>query len=207
MIKLYGNYPYPHNFTERNAKSFIFTCEKTIKDPEVKIYCQHLIAIINKDYQKVLNFYKSTQKNNIPEMEPNEQIRKFMPAIGYSYQNEEKAAKLAQEGKYIYNIDINEKAKKQTMIKANFLNCLDSLSHFTNGLLSEDDIYKDLEDFYNDFKENYRFFEYPIGYNLKNTQSILSHLTMRNKSVELFCVIFINILLKQFEAASKMLQY
>ena len=62
MINSYGIYPYPNNFIEKDAKKFILTCEKLIKDPEVKIHCKNLIAIINKDYQTVLNYYLKIQK-------------------------------------------------------------------------------------------------------------------------------------------------
>lgn len=81
MINTYGKYLYPNNFSEKDAKNFILTCKKLVKDPEVKIYCKNLISIINKDYQTVLNYYMNIQKKKKVEMDPNEQIEKFMPAV------------------------------------------------------------------------------------------------------------------------------
>ena len=120
MINTYGKYPYPNNFSEKDAKNFILTCKKLVKDPEVKIYCKNLISIINKDYRTVLNYYMNIQKKKKVEMDPNEQIEKFMPAVGYSYEIEHKSAKIARNGNYEHKIDINEYAKKKLMLKEIF---------------------------------------------------------------------------------------
>ena len=55
-------------------------------------------------------------------MDPNQQIKKFMPAVGMSYELEQKAANLAQTGKYEHKIDIDEKAKKKLEAQGSFLN-------------------------------------------------------------------------------------
>lgn len=205
MINVYGSYPFPNNFKEKDVKAFINNCEKQIKDPEVKIYCNHLISILKKDYQTVLNYYKNMQKKNRPEMDPKTQISKYMPAIGYSYQNEEKATKLAREGKYTHTIDINELAKRKMLIQSSFMNCIDSLSHYSNGLILEDEIHKELEEFLQCFKENENFFEYPQGYNDKTTKTMISHIARRSENAKFYCMVFSSILTRQYDSASKML--
>lgn len=171
MINNYGNYPYPNNFPEKDVRKFILTCQKLVKDPDVKIYCNNLIAIINKDYQSVLNYYMNTQKKKVVEMDPNMQIQKFLPAVGYSYEIEHKAAKMAQNGKFEHKIDIDENAKKKLDIQASFLNIIEALRHYGNALLSDEEIHNNLVDFYNEFIEKCDIFEFPNGYDEKTTNN------------------------------------
>ena len=239
MINSYGIYPYPNNFTEKDAKKFILTCEKLVKDPEVKIHCKNLIAIINKDYQTVLNYYLKIQKKNKPEMDPKIQVKKFMPAIGISIENKEKANqqdvilnngekkiqykidtiikrnrenveytnKLAQEGKYEHKIDINEIAKKKMEIQGSFINILDCLRYYSSALLSDEELQKNLEDFYNEFKENDNIFEYPNGYSEKTTRTILARLSQKNENLRFFCLIVNCIISRDYNSAKNMLLY
>ena len=198
MINTYGKYVYPNNFSEKDTKNFIKTCQKLVTDQDVKIYCDLLICIINKEYQKVVNHFYNTQKNQRkPEMDPNTQIRKFMPALGQSYQNEEKAAKLAREGKYVHQVDINEEAKKRILIQGSFLNCIHSITNFINGLLGKEDLVQQLEEFYKDFQELSKYFQYPKGYNDKNINILIDHWS-KNKNVAFYSEIFKQILLKNY---------
>ena len=76
-INNYGIYLYPNNFSEKDAKNFIFACQKFVKEHKVKIYCNNLIDITNRDYQRVLNNYMNTQKKKVVGMDPNMRIQKF----------------------------------------------------------------------------------------------------------------------------------
>lgn len=205
MINNYGTYPYPNNFSEKDTKNFILTCQKLVKDPDVKIYCKNLISIVNKDYQSVLNYYMESQKKKVAEMDPNQQIKKFMPAVGYSYEIEQKAAKMAQNGKYEHKIDIDENAKKKVDVQASFLNIIEALRHYGNALLSHEEIHKALEDFYNEFAQNCEFFEFPSGYDEKTTKAILHRLSSKNKNMEFYCLIANYILCRKFNEAYNML--
>ena len=112
MINSYGSFPYPNNFSEKDCKNFIKNCKNLVSDPDVKEYCDNLLSIINKDFQKVIDYYyRSQNKGKKPEMDPQAQLNHFMPAIGQADYNAQKAAKLAEEGKYKHVIDINENAK------------------------------------------------------------------------------------------------
>lgn len=205
MINNYGSYPYPNNFKEKDARNFILTCEKLVKDPDVKIHCQNLISIINQDYQKVLNYYMNAQKKKKAEMDPNEQIKKFMPAVGMSYELEQKAASLAQNGRFEHKIEINELAKKKLESQGSFLNIMESLRHYAAAYLSKEDIEKNIGDFYNDFIQNYDYFEYPSGYDQRTTKAILHQLSTRNKNLEYYCLIVNYILLRKFNEAYNMI--
>ena len=205
MINNYGSYPYPNNFKEKDARNFILTCEKLVKDPDVKIHCQNLISIINQDYQKVLNYYMNAQKKKKAEMDPNEQIKKFMPAVGMSYELEQKAANLAQNGRFEHKIEINELAKKKLDTQASFLNIMESLRYYAAAYLSKEEIEKNIGDFYNDFIQNYDYFEYPSGYDQKTTKAILHQLSAKNKNLEYYCLIVNYILLKKFTEAFNMI--
>lgn len=205
MINNYGSYPYPNNFKEKDARNFILTCEKLVKDPDVKIHCQNLISIINQDYQKVLNYYMNAQKKKKAEMDPNEQIKKFMPAVGMSYELEQKAASLAQNGRFEHKIEINELAKKKLESQGSFLNIMESLRHYAAAYLSKEDIEKNIGDFYNDFIQNYDYFEYPSGYDQRTTKAILHQLSTKNKNLEYYCLIVNYILLRKFNEAYNMI--
>lgn len=205
MINNYGSYPYPNNFKEKDARNFISTCEKLVKDPDVKIHCQNLISIINQDYQKVLNYYMNAQKKKKAEMDPNEQIKKFMPAVGMSYELEQKAASLAQNGRFEHKIEINELAKKKLESQGSFLNIMESLRHYAAAYLSKEDIEKNIGDFYNDFIQNYDYFEYPSGYDQRTTKAILHQLSTKNKNLEYYCLIVNYILLRKFNEAYNMI--
>ena len=205
MINNYGSYPYPNNFKEKDARNFILTCEKLVKDPDVKIHCQNLISIINQDYQKVLNYYMNAQKKKKAEMDPNEQIKKFMPAVGMSYELEQKAANLAQNGRFEHKIEINELAKKKLDSQASFLNIMESLRYYAAAYLSKEEIEKNIGDFYNDFIQNYDYFEYPSGYDQKTTKAILHQLSAKNKNLEYYCLIVNYILLRKFNEAYNMI--
>ena len=65
MINSYGNYSYRNNFPEKDVRKFILVCQKLVKDPDVNIYYNILIAIINKDYQSLfkLLYQYSKQKS------------------------------------------------------------------------------------------------------------------------------------------------
>ena len=205
MINNYGSYPYPNNFKEKDARNFILTCEKLVKDPDVKIHCKNLISIINQDYQTVLNYYMNTQKIKKAEMDPNEQIKKFMPAVGMSYELEQKAASLAQKGRFEHKIEINELAKKKLDVQASFLNVMESLRHYAASYLSKEEIQKNIEDFYNDFIQNYDYFEYPDGYDQMTTKAILYRLSTKNKNLQFYCLIVNYIILKKFTEAYNMI--
>jgi len=205
MINNYGSYPYPNNFKEKDARNFILTCEKLVKDPDVKMYCKNLISIINKDYQTVIDYYMNSQKQKKPEMDPNQQIKRFMPAVGMSYELEQNAANMAQQGRYEHRIDIDEKAKKKLDAQASFLNVMDSLRHYSKALLTKADIEKATIDFYNDFIQNYGSFEYPIGYDETTTKVILHQLSSKNKNLEFYCLVVNYILLGKFNEAYNML--
>ena len=88
--------------------------------------------------------------------------------------------------------------------QGNFLNIIDSLRHYDKGLLSEEEIHKNLMDFYNDFS-NCDFFEFPNGYDEKSTRAILHRLSLKNKNMEFYCLIVIYILEKNFNVAYNML--
>ena len=53
-------------------------------------------------------------------MDPNIQIKKFMPAFGYFYEIEHKEAKMSQNVKFEHKIDIDENTKKNKMKKQDF---------------------------------------------------------------------------------------
>ena len=54
--------------------------------------------------------YKDSKKNKV-EIHPNEKIKKFIPTIGISYQNEEKWIKSSENGNPEREIEINDIAK------------------------------------------------------------------------------------------------
>lgn len=204
MVNLYGSFPFPENFGEKECKKFITTCKNLVKDQDVKVYCDHLLSIIKKDYQKVLDFYyKTQQKGKRPEMDPQTQINKFMPAIGQADYNAQRAAKMAQEGSYRHTIDINEKAKKTLLIQNSFNRCLNSLSSYISGLLSEDDICLELNEFYNEFRANENYFSFPPGFNDKNITIMLNRWGKRSDNAFLYCSIFGNILSKNYLAVEQ----
>lgn len=205
MVNNYGSYPYPNNFSEKETKDFIRTCQNIVKDPEVKIYCEHLINIIKKDYQKVIKYYQSIKKEKKPEMDPQTQINKFMPAIGESAHNEEKAAKMAREGKFVHNFDIDESAKKRALIQGNFINCLNTLKNYISGYLGDNEIYIELEEFYNDFKSNELFFQFPRGYEEYKIKALISNWEKKDENAKFYCKIFMYILQKNYVIAAKYL--
>ena len=204
MINLYGSYPFPENLSEKECKNFITTCKNLVKDPEVKVYCDHLLLIIKKDYQKVLDFYyKNQQKGKRPEMDPQTQINKFMPAIGQADYNAQKAAKMAQEGNYKHTIDINEKAKKTFLIQNSFNRCLNSLKSYISGKLSEDYICSELKDFCNEFKANEDYFSFPPGLDNINIKEMLNSWSKKSDNAFLYCSIFGNILARNYLEVEK----
>ena len=75
------------------------------------MYCEHLIDIIKKlsKINKILSQFKKSKAWNGPQTK----INNFMPSIGESAYNQEKAAKMGREGEYMHNVDINVKAKKE----------------------------------------------------------------------------------------------
>ena len=205
MINKYGTYPYPNNFEKENALNFILTCEKLVKDPDVKIHCKNLIYIINQNYQTVIDYYMNIQKQKQVKMESNPQIKKLMGIVGMSYELEQKEANLAETGKYEHNVDIDKKAKKKLDSQGSFLNVMESLRYYAKAYLSKEDIEKAITDFYNDFVENYSYFEYPNGYDDRTTKAIFHQLSLKNKNLEYYCLIVNFILLGKFNEAYNML--
>ena len=147
----------------------------------------------------------NVQKQKQVEMVPNQQIKKFMPTVGMSYELEQKAANLAEIGKYEHNIDIDEKAKKKLDSQGSFLNLIDSLRYYEKAYLSKADVVKAITDFYNDLIENYSYFEYPSGYDDRTSKAILHQLSSKNKNLEYYCLIVNNILVRKFNEAYNML--
>ena len=207
MVNNYGIYPYPNNFSEKDTKNFIRTCQSIVKDPEVKMYCEHLLDIIKKDYQKVIKYYQSLKKDKKPEMDPQTQINKFMPAIGESAYNQEKAAKMAREGKYVHNVDINEKAKKRALIQGHFINCLNTLNSYISGYLGEYEIHSELEEFFNEFKSNDLFFQFPRGYEENKVSALITDWSKKDRNSKFYCQLFMLILQKNYEKAANYLYH
>ena len=58
MVSNYGSFPYPNNFSERDTKNFIKTCQNIVQDPEVKTYCEHLKILSIKTIKKLSNIIK-----------------------------------------------------------------------------------------------------------------------------------------------------
>lgn len=205
MVKSYGSYPFPNNFTENEIKNFILTCQNIVNDPEVKVYCALLLSIIKKDYQKVLKYFKNIKTDKKPEMDPQRQIDTLMPAIGESTSNQEKALKKAREGNFVHSVDINELAKKRALIQGNFIRCLNNLQLYLKEMLSEDFIDNELQNFYHDFKSNESFFQYPHGYDENYIEVLISNLEKNNNKAKNKCKIFKLILQKDYKKVDEML--
>ena len=66
-----------------------------------------------------------SQKKKYEEMKSNQQIKKFILAVGYSNKTGHKKEKMAQNGKFEHKIDIDENEKKVD-VKKGFQIIIDS---------------------------------------------------------------------------------
>ena len=92
-------------------------------------------------------------------------------------------------------------------IEGSFINILDCLRHYSSALLSDEELQKNLEDFYNEFKENDNIFEYPNGYSEKTTRTILACLSQKNQNLRFFCLIVNCIISRDYNSAKNILLY
>ena len=138
-------------------------------------------------------------------MDPQTQINKFMPAIGESAHNEEKASKMAREGKFVHKVKINEKKKKKALIQGNFINSLNTLKNYISGFLGEYDIHNELKEFYLDFKANDLFFQYPRGYEEYKVRAQILEWSKKDANAKFYCELFMLILQKNYVMAENYL--
>ena len=91
-----------------------------------------------------------------------------------------KQAKMTQNGKFEHKIDIDENLKILD-IQASFLIIIEVLRHYWNSILSDDEIHKNLVDFYNEFSQNCDIFQFPHRFDERATRTILHHLSTKKK--------------------------